>query len=96
MKKVFICSPYRGDIEQNRLNALKYARHAVLEGYLPIVPHIYFTQFLDENSPEERAQGIALGIELMKYCNEMWVFGEPTAGMQNEIKAWGKRKIKYV
>lgn len=63
MKKVFICSPLRGNIPENQAKAREYARSAVLEGYLPIVPHIYFTQFLDENKENERQIGIDAGIE---------------------------------
>lgn len=37
MNKVFICSPLRGDIEENQRKAREYARTAILEGYVPIV-----------------------------------------------------------
>ena len=45
---VYICSPYSGDTERNIENAKKYSRFAVDRHYLPITPHIYFTQFLIE------------------------------------------------
>lgn len=93
MLKVFICSPLRGDIEGNQAKAREYARTAILEGHLPIVPHIYFTQFLDENNAKERALGIEAGMELAKDCDEMWIYGIPTEGMKQEIAAFKGTKI---
>ena len=95
MKKVFICSPLKGNMEQNIENARRYAREAILAGYLPIVPHIYFTQFLDDLKEEERALGIKAGGELIDVCDELWVFGEPSEGMKKEIEVWGDRPIIF-
>lgn len=92
-KKVFICSPLRGDVKNNQARAKKYASEAVKLGYMPIVPHIYFTQFLDENKAEEREAGIWMGIELLKLCDEVWVYGKPTEGMKQEITIAKKLKI---
>lgn len=94
MKLIFICSPLRGDIEGNQKRAKEYARAVALEGNIPIVPHIYFTEFLDEYSEVERTLGILMGIELMRLCDEMYVYGEPTTGMIMEIAAWDG-PIKY-
>ena len=49
MKKIFICSPLRGNIEENIRKAKGYSREVVLAGHIPITPHIYFTQFLNES-----------------------------------------------
>ncbi|WP_160562564.1 DUF7768 domain-containing protein [Parablautia muri] len=35
-KKVFICSPFRGDMEGNARKAAAYCRMACEEGHLPI------------------------------------------------------------
>jgi len=88
MKKVFVCSPYRGDIEKNTKKAAYAARIICGCGYMPVVPHLYFPQFLDENDQHERIQGIELGIELMKDCDLIWLLGpEITAGMEYELEA---------
>ena len=84
-KKVFICSPFRGDKEGNAGKAAAYSRRAVEEGYLPIAPHLLFPQFLNEGIEEERRLGIAMGLELLDGCDEVWVFGEATEGMAAEI-----------
>jgi len=55
-------------------------------GVLPIAPHIYFTQFLDDSYPAERELGIRAGLELLRECDEVFVFGDRiTAGMDREI-----------
>ena len=51
-KKVFICSPFRGDTEGNARKAAVYSRMAVEEGHLPIAPHLLFPQFLNEGMAE--------------------------------------------
>ena len=53
IKKVFICSPYRGNIEENKKKAVTYARITVMSGDIPIVPHLYFPAFLDEKIPND-------------------------------------------
>lgn len=93
MKKVFICSPYRGDVVLNTANAIKYARAAILSGYLPIVPHVYFTQFLDDSIEAERELGIEAGIQLLNECDEMWIYGEPSEGMKKEISIFTGKKV---
>lgn len=86
MRKVYICSPYRGNVEKNVGDARRYCRMAVDEGCIPVAPHIYFTQFLDDSVEKERKAGIEAGIQLMLECDEVWVFGEPTEGMRQEIE----------
>ena len=88
MKKVYICSPYRGDVETNVQNARKYCRAAVDKGYLPIAPHLLFPQFMDDDDPAERSYGMARACELLYICDELWVFSldHPTDGMGSEIQ----------
>lgn len=95
MKKIYICSPYKGNVEENVKNAQQYSRCVTFIGLLPITPHIYSTQFLDDNIPEERQMGLNIGIELLSDCQEMWVFGldKPSAGMQGEIEFAKKHNI---
>ena len=65
---VYICSPYSGDTERNIENAKKYSRFAVDRNYLPITPHIYFTQFMDDEIPEERKTAIFMNRVLLSKC----------------------------
>ena len=95
MKKVYICSPYRGDVETNVQNARKYCRAAVELGCLPIAPHLFFPQFMDDDDPAERRAAIKMGIDLIGVCAEIWVFGldHPTEGMSMEIQHATSRNI---
>lgn len=87
MKKIFICSALRGDLKTNITMAEEYCRWAMItHGVLPIAPHVYFTRFLDDDSPDERELGIRAGLELLRDCNELWYFGDRiTEGMVREI-----------
>mgnify|MGYP003194544428 FL=1 len=89
-KLVYICSPCRGDIEKNIEKAQRYCREAVelWDDVIPIAPHVYFTQFLDDTKQEERAAGMDMGLSLLAMCDELWVYGieNPSEGMRNEIE----------
>ena len=87
MKKIYICSPLRGDYEENIQKAIGYCREVALAGDLPIAPHVYCTQFLDDTKPEERKRGMAIGAELLELCSEVRVYGDRISeGMQAEIR----------
>lgn len=94
MKSVFICSPYRGDIKENSQKTKYYASIAAHCDVVPVAPHLYFPIFLDDNDPAERMLGISLGIELMKTCNELWLFGfKITEGMKFELEKAKEMKL---
>lgn len=86
-KLVYICSPYRGNVEKNTKDALSYCAAAFAAGYIPIAPHVYFTQWADDSNKKERAAGLEAGKQLLLLCSEVWVFGldKPSKGMQAEI-----------
>ena len=96
---VYICSPYsHGCINANIENARKYSRFAVDRHCLPITPHIYFTQFMDDTVSEERETAIFMNLVLMSKCVELWVFGDTiSAGMKAEIERAERKhmKIRY-
>ena len=90
MNKVYVSSPFRGDEEANMAKARWYARYVADEGYLPIVPHIYFPQFLRDHIPEERNKAMQMNRVLLLECSELWVFGKVISeGMKQEIE-WAK------
>jgi hypothetical protein len=82
---IFVSSPYRGAVDHNVAVARAAAKMVFDAGAVPIVPHLYIPLVLDDDIPEERDQGIAAALRLLATCDEMWVFGEPTAGMAMEI-----------
>ncbi len=91
---VFICSPYADDPLNNERRAIRYCRFAVWKGCIPIAPHIYFTRFLDDRSPDDRALGLFMGHVMLTKCVEMWVFGDRiTYGMECEIAKAEERSM---
>ena len=94
MKKVFICSPYRGDIAGNIEQARRFSRMAAFCGYCPITPHLLYPQFLGDGEPEERILGINLGVELMLICDQVWIFGDKISdGMEYELNFAKEHRI---
>lgn len=110
-KFVFICSPYRpvsfcpeeleAELAENVHFAKIACRMALDEGYVPMAPHLYFTQFLNDSEEDERETGIAMGLAWLEDCAEVWVFGDRiTSGMAREIACANDIgipiKIKYI
>lgn len=94
----YIYSPYCGNVSVNEKNARKYCRFAVESGYIPIAPHLFFPQFMDDNDPAERDTAMFMDFVLMGKCREVWVFGPTVSnGMASEIGLTKKRnqKIRY-
>ena len=97
MKLVYICSPLRGEIEENIKKAHKYCEYAAGCDVIPLAPHTIFTAYLDDTIKEQREQGLKMGLELLKRCDEIWVCGdEVSQGMQGEIDLATKLNIPTV
>lgn len=99
MKRVFICSRYRGNTHRNAEIAARLCRMALNKGYAPFAPHLLYTRFTDEAYEAEREIGIACGLDFMGTCDEVWVYmGEGVSdGMTKEIEMagfLGKKVIK--
>lgn len=88
MYKIYICSPLRGDVTRNQILARKYCKKIIdgRYGWLPVCPHIYFTQFMDDNDIKDRQEAMRLNKKLIDECDELWVCTNViTEGMQEEI-----------
>lgn len=84
--KVFVSSPFAGDVERNIDNARKYCSFAVEKGYIPYAPHLFFPQFMNDNDRAQRQLGIDMGKAFLDVCKEVWVFGDVISpGMTEEI-----------
>jgi len=94
MSWIYIASPYKGDIDTNIMRAKRYCRFVASRGKVPQCPHIFLTTFLDDDNKDEREAGLYLGIQMLKRCNELWVFGSHISeGMKKEIEFAIKRNI---
>ena len=90
MPLVYICSPYSGNPNLNKVHARRYCRFAVDSGFIPLAPHLFFPQFMQDDS--ERNLAMFMNIVLLSKCTEIWVFGgHITKGMAIEISR-AKRK----
>lgn len=99
IKKIFVSSPLRGDIEKNIENAKKYCKKVLEDtGDIPIAPHVYFTQFLNADNEFENQLGMDLGLELLSDCDEIWVFQDNgiSEGMKMEIELAKRLEIPII
>ncbi len=98
---IYVCSPY-GGLEENYEQAKRYGKYVVDKGHTPIIPHTMLHGVLTDSVPSQRKQGLSLGKELMKLCDEVWVFGPMVSnGMAEEIIEAGStgklvRKIERI
>ena len=96
---VYVCSPYRGNIEENIRNARAYSRFTFEKKNIPITPHLLYPQFINDDDLFERNIAIhKINYVLIGLCKEVWVFGdEISEGMKREISVAKKRQkpIRY-
>ncbi len=69
MRRVFLESPYAGDVARN----VDYARRAMLDclkrGEAPFASHLLYTQALDDSDPAQRELGIKAGFVFRWGCD---------------------------
>ena len=92
-KKVYVASQYAGDVKNNMKAAAKYCRHVIRKGYMPIAAHLMYPAILDDNDPAQRELGMLFGLSLLGVCDEVWVFGPVSTGMEQEIREANKLHI---
>lgn len=92
-KKVYVCAPLGGNVEENLRKAERYTEFALKSDVAPVTPHFY-ALCLNDNNPREREIGMSAGKSLLWFCDEMWIFGdEISAGMREEIRFCENMKI---
>ena len=93
-RKVYICASSNGDVKKSIQRAMLYTKFALKSNVAPITPQ-FFALSLDYNKKDERAIGQSAGINLLWYCDEMWIFGEEiTDEMKAEINFCKNLNIK--
>ena len=96
MKRIFICSPYAGDVETNVAVAQVLCRMVMEAGHAPFAPHLLYPGIVYDSIPQERKMGIKCGLEFMKFCDEVWALlirPSFSSGMAEEIDAARKLNI---
>lgn len=94
-KRVYICSPYQGDVEKNVAIARAMCLRAIEEGFAPFAPHLVYPQLMDDSKPEDREIGMECAMSFISACNELWVCANvsPSAGMREEMVFARETKI---
>ena len=83
---VYIASPYAGDVEANLAFAGQAGRYCMMQGGIPVIPHMMYPAFLDDTDPVQRGLGIETGLRLMEACDCVWICGDyVSAGMKQEL-----------
>ena len=101
---IYICSPLRPQSQdpheadlvlfENLFRARSACELVKDLGAIPVCPHLYFPQFLDDELPEERELGMQLALAALRRCHAVYVFSEHiTPGMVREIAEAAKRDI---
>jgi len=82
---VYIASPLSGDVARNLDFARQACRYAIAEGVTPFAPHLLYPQILDDSDPAQRRQGIDMGSQMLRLCDELWLCGDRISpGMAGE------------
>jgi len=92
LRRVYVCHPFADDPVGNIERVRGLSRQLIALGVMPIAPHLYLPQLLDEGT--EREQALRFCLELVDTCDEVRVFGgRVTAGMKREVEYAKSRDI---
>lgn len=96
MKKIYIIHPFQGK-KENKERISKICKAVANMGYLPVSP-VHTFSFLDDNIPKEREQALKLCKELIKSCNQAWLFGDwrNSEGCNIELEVAETNKIPVI
>jgi|GEM_PF-3247385 len=92
LNKIYVCSPLSAPtedgIKKNMTRAKAYMQELSTKLHCrAIAPHAFLPEFLDDNRPEERAMGMALGTMFLETCDALVICGDRISkGMEAEIK----------
>lgn len=93
MEKVYIISRYSAKTwHERRFNkevAKYFCRQIAREGKRPVAPHLFYTQFIDDDNPKERRLGLDFAIKDLDECDSFLlviVGGVVSSGMCGELE----------
>lgn len=93
MEKVYIISRYTAPTPEERqfnIDVCRYfCRLLAKQGIRPVAPHLFYTQFINDDNPEERSLGLQFGIAELDDCDGYIVVivdGVISAGMAGELE----------
>jgi hypothetical protein len=87
MKAIYVCSAIRGNIPKCLTSTRRSCKVLIDMGYIPIAPFVMFSEVLNYENILDRSIGMTLGLELIRFCSELWIFSKrATEEMQKEIE----------
>ncbi|SHF30829.1 protein of unknown function [Thermoanaerobacter uzonensis DSM 18761] len=97
-KFVYICHPYSANPAANRVKfdkIFRFIRNNFKE-VVPFSPVHAFSEFYDDRKEEDRKEVLKLCTDVLKKCDEVWVFGnwESSEGCRLEVKTAEESGIK--
>lgn len=98
MKRVYLLSPFAGDIEKN----IQYAQYAMLDcikrDESPMVPHLLYTQVLDDDNIGDRETGMEAGAAWFESVNYAVCYEDLgiSPGMLEELRALVRLNVPVV
>ena len=83
-RRVILESPYAGDTKANTDYARRCLRDSLARGEAPFASHLLYTQVLNDDSPDDRQQGIDAGLVWMGMAEAVVVYCDLgiSAGME--------------
>jgi len=85
MKLVIIESPYRGEVERNKLYLRSCIRDCIMRGESPYAWHRMLTDALDDDDPKERMLGIEAGLAWRSVMKPTFSKHRPDLHIGNEM-----------
>ena len=73
---VIVESPFAGDRERNHRYLKAAMRDCVDRGEAPFASHMLYTQFLDDDVPDERTAGIESGLAWGRHAEKTVVYDD--------------------
>ena len=72
---MYICTPLRGEAEQNITLAKETARAVFQGGDIPICPNLLFTLIAAPGDPVQEQAAQEMGLRLVELCQQVNVYG---------------------
>jgi hypothetical protein len=94
MKLVYVCHPFAADPAGTVERVRHIVAHLVRTKVLPVAPHLYLPQLFDEATQRDEAMEACL--EMLRRCDAVFVYGEPSVGMVREIEEANRLRIPVV
>lgn len=86
MKRVYVCSPYRGDTDRNLAYLACALGDCIARGESPYASHDLLPRLLDDSDPAQRRQGMEAALSWLKAsdCLVAYVDFGWSQGMETE------------